>query len=113
MGCGTCCSKAARPWPARSSRPRCVDEVVAYLAPKLLGAGPAALGDAGIATIADALALEIEDVSRLGPDVRITARPVWPTTSAATSRGLAMFTGIVEELGEVGALDRARRQRAC
>ena len=26
---------------------RCVDEVVAYLAPKLLGAGPAALGDAG------------------------------------------------------------------
>jgi diaminohydroxyphosphoribosylaminopyrimidine deaminase/5-amino-6-(5-phosphoribosylamino)uracil reductase len=57
---------------------RCVDEVVAYLAPKLLGAGPAALGDAGIGTMAEALALEIDDLTRLGPDVRITARPIWP-----------------------------------
>jgi diaminohydroxyphosphoribosylaminopyrimidine deaminase / 5-amino-6-(5-phosphoribosylamino)uracil reductase len=56
----------------------CVDEVIAYLAPKLLGAGPAALGDAGIGTIGEALALEIDDVTRLGPDVRITARPIWP-----------------------------------
>src|SRR6202012_5539782 len=29
---------------------RCVDEVIAYLAPKLLGAGPTALADAGIST---------------------------------------------------------------
>jgi diaminohydroxyphosphoribosylaminopyrimidine deaminase/5-amino-6-(5-phosphoribosylamino)uracil reductase len=56
---------------------RCVDEVVAYLAPKLLGAGPAALGDAGITSIGDAIALEIEDMSRIGPDVRMTARPIW------------------------------------
>lgn len=56
---------------------RCVDEVVAYIAPKLLGAGPVALGEAGIATIADAVALEVDEVTRLGPDVRITARPVW------------------------------------
>ena len=31
-----------------------VDEVVGYLAPKLLGAGPAALGPAGVATLSDA-----------------------------------------------------------
>ena len=59
----------------------CVDEVVAYLAPKLLGAGPAGLGDAGIASIDGAVTLEIDDVQRLGPDVKITARPVWPEAS--------------------------------
>ncbi len=60
---------------------RCIDEVVAYIAPKLLGAGPVALGDAGIASIDEALALEIGDVTRIGPDLRITARPVWPEES--------------------------------
>jgi len=56
---------------------RCVDEVVAYLAPTLLGAGPAALGDAGIGTLADALMLEIESVSRLGEDIKVVGRPRW------------------------------------
>ena len=60
---------------------QCVDEVVAYLGPKLLGAGPAVLAEAGIATIGDALELDIEDVTRLGPDLRITARPSWPDDS--------------------------------
>lgn len=55
---------------------RCVDEVVAYLAPALLGAGPAALGDAGIGTLADALMLEIESVSRLGEDIKVVGRPI-------------------------------------
>ena len=50
-----------------------VDRVVAYLAPALLGAGPAALGDAGISTIADALRLDVVDVTMVGPDVRLTA----------------------------------------
>jgi len=59
---------------------RCVDQIVAYVAPKLLGAGPAALGDSGIFTIADALTLDIESLDRLGPDIKITARPVWPQT---------------------------------
>ena len=54
---------------------RCVDEVIAYLAPTLLGAGPAALGDAGIGTLAEAAALDIESVSRLGPDLKVIARP--------------------------------------
>jgi diaminohydroxyphosphoribosylaminopyrimidine deaminase/5-amino-6-(5-phosphoribosylamino)uracil reductase len=52
-----------------------VDEVVGYLAPKLLGAGAAALGDAGVATIGAAIDLEIIDVTRLGPDLRVTAVP--------------------------------------
>jgi diaminohydroxyphosphoribosylaminopyrimidine deaminase/5-amino-6-(5-phosphoribosylamino)uracil reductase len=56
---------------------RCVDEVVAYLAPRLLGAGPAALGDAGIGTLADAALLDVESVSRLGDDVKVVARPHW------------------------------------
>jgi diaminohydroxyphosphoribosylaminopyrimidine deaminase/5-amino-6-(5-phosphoribosylamino)uracil reductase len=56
---------------------RCVDEVIAYLAPMLLGAGPAALGDAGIGTLGDAARLDVESVSRLGEDVKVVARPRW------------------------------------
>ncbi|WFE28827.1 bifunctional diaminohydroxyphosphoribosylaminopyrimidine deaminase/5-amino-6-(5-phosphoribosylamino)uracil reductase RibD [Solwaraspora sp. WMMD791] len=52
-----------------------VDRVVGYLAPRLLGAGPAALGDAGVRTIGDALDLTIVDVTQVGPDLRITAEP--------------------------------------
>ncbi|MEU7137275.1 bifunctional diaminohydroxyphosphoribosylaminopyrimidine deaminase/5-amino-6-(5-phosphoribosylamino)uracil reductase RibD [Streptomyces sp. NPDC046261] len=57
-----------------------VDRVVGYLAPALLGAGPSALGDAGIGTIAQALRLDITDVARVGPDLRITATPVAPVS---------------------------------
>ncbi|MGW1839720.1 bifunctional diaminohydroxyphosphoribosylaminopyrimidine deaminase/5-amino-6-(5-phosphoribosylamino)uracil reductase RibD [Streptomyces sp. NPDC002067] len=56
-----------------------VDKVVGYLAPVLLGAGPAAVGDAGITTLADALRLDVTETARLGPDLRITATPVRPT----------------------------------
>ncbi|MEU6082359.1 bifunctional diaminohydroxyphosphoribosylaminopyrimidine deaminase/5-amino-6-(5-phosphoribosylamino)uracil reductase RibD [Streptomyces sp. NPDC047108] len=52
-----------------------VDRVVAYLAPALLGAGPAALADAGITTIGEALRLDVAETVRLGPDLRITAVP--------------------------------------
>ncbi|MFJ8676172.1 bifunctional diaminohydroxyphosphoribosylaminopyrimidine deaminase/5-amino-6-(5-phosphoribosylamino)uracil reductase RibD [Streptomyces sp. NPDC093589] len=57
---------------------RVVDKVVGYLAPVLLGAGPAAVGDAGITTIAQALRLDVTDTERLGPDLRITATPIRP-----------------------------------
>ncbi len=57
---------------------RCVDEVVGYLAPTLLGAGPAVLVDAGIGTLADAVTLDVTSVERLGPDVKVVARPRWP-----------------------------------
>jgi diaminohydroxyphosphoribosylaminopyrimidine deaminase/5-amino-6-(5-phosphoribosylamino)uracil reductase len=50
-----------------------VDRVVAYLAPTLLGAGPAALADAGVTTLAEAYHLDIEDITTIGPDLRITA----------------------------------------
>lgn len=50
-----------------------VDRVTAYLAPALLGAGPAALADAGIASIGEALRLELESVEQVGDDVRIRA----------------------------------------
>jgi diaminohydroxyphosphoribosylaminopyrimidine deaminase/5-amino-6-(5-phosphoribosylamino)uracil reductase len=56
---------------------RCVDEVIAYLAPVLLGAGPPALVDAGIGTLADAALLDVESVSRVGADVKVVARPRW------------------------------------
>ncbi|WNE99993.1 bifunctional diaminohydroxyphosphoribosylaminopyrimidine deaminase/5-amino-6-(5-phosphoribosylamino)uracil reductase RibD [Streptomyces luomodiensis] len=59
-----------------------VDKVVGYLAPVLLGAGPAALADAGITTITRALRLETVDVTRLGPDLRVTAVPTVVTTPA-------------------------------
>jgi diaminohydroxyphosphoribosylaminopyrimidine deaminase/5-amino-6-(5-phosphoribosylamino)uracil reductase len=59
-----------------------VDRVVAYLAPVLLGAGPAALAGGGIATIAEALRLDPDDVTRLGPDLRVTARVRRPTPPA-------------------------------
>lgn len=52
-----------------------VDTVTGYLAPALLGAGPAALADAGISTITQALRLDVTDVARLGPDLRVTAVP--------------------------------------
>ncbi|MFI1616831.1 bifunctional diaminohydroxyphosphoribosylaminopyrimidine deaminase/5-amino-6-(5-phosphoribosylamino)uracil reductase RibD [Streptomyces lydicus] len=55
-----------------------VDKVVGYLAPVLLGAGPAAVGDAGITTIAQALRLDVTETARLGPDLRITATPLRP-----------------------------------
>jgi diaminohydroxyphosphoribosylaminopyrimidine deaminase/5-amino-6-(5-phosphoribosylamino)uracil reductase len=52
-----------------------VDEVVAYLAPALLGAGTSALEGAGITTIGGALRLDVHDVARVGADVRISATP--------------------------------------
>lgn len=58
-----------------------VDEVVAYLAPTLLGDGHSALAGTGITTLSDAVAVDIEDVRRVGPDVRITGRPRRTTTS--------------------------------
>jgi diaminohydroxyphosphoribosylaminopyrimidine deaminase / 5-amino-6-(5-phosphoribosylamino)uracil reductase len=52
-------------------RQRLVDQVVGYHAPALLGAGPPVLAEAGVTTIAGALRLHLDDVRRLGDDVRI------------------------------------------
>lgn len=53
-----------------------VDRVVGYVAPALLGAGPAALGAAGVGTIAAMHRLRLDDVTRTGDDVRLTLRAV-------------------------------------
>ncbi|QHY94375.1 Riboflavin biosynthesis protein RibD [Streptomyces sp. S4.7] len=52
-----------------------VDKVVGYLAPVLLGAGPASLGDAGITTLTGALRLRMTGTESVGPDLRVTAVP--------------------------------------
>ncbi|MCL2422534.1 MAG: bifunctional diaminohydroxyphosphoribosylaminopyrimidine deaminase/5-amino-6-(5-phosphoribosylamino)uracil reductase RibD [Micrococcales bacterium] len=52
-----------------------VDEVHAYLAPVMLGAGPCAVGDLQIATIGDALRLEVTATERLGPDIFLAFHP--------------------------------------
>lgn len=52
-----------------------IDQVVAYVAPALLGAGPAALADAGITSIDEALRLDVTGVAAVGPDIRITGTP--------------------------------------
>ncbi len=50
-----------------------VDEVIAYVAPILLGRGRQAVTDLGITTLADALRLHPIDMTLVGEDVRITA----------------------------------------
>jgi diaminohydroxyphosphoribosylaminopyrimidine deaminase/5-amino-6-(5-phosphoribosylamino)uracil reductase len=52
-----------------------VDRLVIYLAPKLIGgtAAPGVLAGDGIASIADALPVEIKSVERLGDDVKVVA----------------------------------------
>lgn len=52
-----------------------VDEVVAYVAPMLLGAGRPLVGDLGIDTLDAALHFELVDATRVGTDVRITLAP--------------------------------------
>ncbi|MFD3328160.1 bifunctional diaminohydroxyphosphoribosylaminopyrimidine deaminase/5-amino-6-(5-phosphoribosylamino)uracil reductase RibD [Streptomyces sp. NPDC058701] len=61
-----------------------VDRVVGYLAPVLLGAGPAVLADAGIGTLTEALRLRITGTARIGTDIRITAVPAAASVPTAT-----------------------------
>lgn len=64
-----------------------VDEAVVHLAPKLLGAGPALVGDLGIPTIADALSLSVVDVTILGGDLQIRLRPTRHTGGRQSTDG--------------------------
>lgn len=66
-----------------------VDLVVGYLAPVLLGAGPTALADAGITTIAEALRLRMTESVRIGTDLRITAVPLPATADPAADPATA------------------------
>ncbi|EFV12160.2 riboflavin biosynthesis protein RibD [Segniliparus rugosus ATCC BAA-974] len=52
-----------------------VDLVHAHLAPALLGAGPLAVGDLGVGTLADALRFSVEDVRQVGGDIAVRLVP--------------------------------------
>ncbi|WP_394247886.1 bifunctional diaminohydroxyphosphoribosylaminopyrimidine deaminase/5-amino-6-(5-phosphoribosylamino)uracil reductase RibD [Vibrio profundi] len=55
-----------------------VDELVLYLAPKLMGSdGRGLLGTLGLTDMSDVLDLEIKDVRQVGQDIRIVAQPLW------------------------------------
>jgi diaminohydroxyphosphoribosylaminopyrimidine deaminase/5-amino-6-(5-phosphoribosylamino)uracil reductase len=56
-----------------------VNRVVAYVAPVLLGAGPPALGAAGVTTLDAAHRWRLTDVTRVGEDLRLTLEPPPPT----------------------------------
>jgi diaminohydroxyphosphoribosylaminopyrimidine deaminase/5-amino-6-(5-phosphoribosylamino)uracil reductase len=62
-----------------------VDEVIAYLAPALLGSGTPAVGDLGIQTIDQALRLTPHEITTIGPDIRIRASVTTPCRIAPTN----------------------------
>ncbi|MBO9556152.1 MAG: bifunctional diaminohydroxyphosphoribosylaminopyrimidine deaminase/5-amino-6-(5-phosphoribosylamino)uracil reductase RibD [Cellulomonas sp.] len=64
-----------------------VDEVHAYVAPVLLGAGPVAVGDLGIGSIDGALRLTTTGVHHLGPDVLVVATPTASASSGPAQPG--------------------------
>ena len=115
---GTTSSSRAGPTLAAAFlRAGLVDEVVAYVAPVLLGAGRTPSADLGITTIADGAAPRGHRRRRPGRARRRAARrpadprprlaPDHPADPVAT-RGHLMFTGIVEELGTVAAVEPTR-----
>jgi diaminohydroxyphosphoribosylaminopyrimidine deaminase/5-amino-6-(5-phosphoribosylamino)uracil reductase len=59
-----------------------VDEVIAYIAPALLGSGAPSVGDLGIRTIDRALRLTPHEVTTIGPDIRIRASIAAPNSAA-------------------------------
>jgi diaminohydroxyphosphoribosylaminopyrimidine deaminase/5-amino-6-(5-phosphoribosylamino)uracil reductase len=60
-----------------------VDEVVAYVAPKLLGAGLNVVGALDVGSIGEAVDLKLLDLTRLGDDVRLTLRPASPAEQSS------------------------------
>jgi diaminohydroxyphosphoribosylaminopyrimidine deaminase/5-amino-6-(5-phosphoribosylamino)uracil reductase len=50
-----------------------IDQVVGYVAPKLLGDGRAAVIGAGVTSIAEAIELDFTDITQVGADLRFTA----------------------------------------
>ncbi|MDT0166174.1 bifunctional diaminohydroxyphosphoribosylaminopyrimidine deaminase/5-amino-6-(5-phosphoribosylamino)uracil reductase RibD [Actinotalea sp. AC32] len=76
-----------------------VDELHAYVAPVLLGAGPTAVGDLGVTTLADAPRWSVRTTRRVGTDVLVVARPVRqagpaPDAPASLSPGAAAPPGV-------------------
>ena len=59
-----------------------VDEVLAYVAPVLIGGDRSALGDIGVPTIGAARRLDVTSIDRLGDDLLVIARPATAPGSA-------------------------------
>lgn len=60
-------------------RARLVDRLELFVGGKVLGDGPAWLTELNLNNLAEAPMLTIERMVRLGPDLRLTARPQWPS----------------------------------
>ena len=57
-------------------RAQLVDQIVAYIAPAVLGSGYAAIGDLGAESIDHLRRFKLADVTRLGDDVRLILTPL-------------------------------------
>ncbi|MGG3923743.1 dihydrofolate reductase family protein, partial [Geobacillus thermodenitrificans] len=55
-----------------------VNEVVAYMAPKLIGGreAPTPVGGLGFSRLAEAMELDIRQIEKIGPDIKIVAKPI-------------------------------------
>lgn len=53
-----------------------VDEIIVYMAPKLMGSAAKPLFDLPISSMQKAVSLDVQDVTRIGDDWRITSVPV-------------------------------------
>lgn len=62
-----------------------VDEVLAYIAPTLLGGGMPAVGDIGVQTIDDRMRLRVASVEQVGDDLLVVAGPR-PSTGSGTGK---------------------------
>ncbi|WP_102556720.1 bifunctional diaminohydroxyphosphoribosylaminopyrimidine deaminase/5-amino-6-(5-phosphoribosylamino)uracil reductase RibD [Vibrio splendidus] len=63
---------------------RLVDELILYLAPKLMGSdGRGLMGELGLTSMSDVIDLEIKDVRQVGVDIRIVAKPIIAKSIAA------------------------------
>jgi len=49
-----------------------IDEIVAYIAPSILGSGSSFIGDLNISTLSDRLDYQIHSVAQIGNDLRVT-----------------------------------------
>ncbi|RLM50702.1 riboflavin biosynthesis protein RibD, partial [Halobellus sp. Atlit-31R] len=61
-------------------REGCVDELLVYLAPSLIGPGQGMFELAPLARLGDKRQLRFHDVARVGDDIRILARFAQPHT---------------------------------
>ena len=87
-------------------REGCVDELLIYLAPMLVGdAAAGALQPAALTRLEGAIRLDIRDLRRIGPDLRLIARP--------PSAGLIPRSGASRRPAHRAARGRARARHCA